>query len=198
MSVKSHGDSQWLSEFCRDASQESTTLEAGYTFIKTQIQTAVLQYLQKKGNDPLNWGLTEAVPPNPWASHYKLQEFVDHLWVNQWPASTHMVIHKANHRSEKVSTITSHHIVTYIQCTRSTAISHIYVFLTKQCIRIRLYYAHWPWKPEDRHQFEPFICHIHWNMSKNRFYVMAAINRLRRIFLSPENSILFYVMKMSL
>ena len=45
--------------------KESTTLEAGYTFIKTQIQTAVLQYLQKKGNDPLNWGLTEAVPPNP-------------------------------------------------------------------------------------------------------------------------------------
>ena len=34
--VESHGDSQWLSEFCRDASQESTTLEAGYTFIKTQ------------------------------------------------------------------------------------------------------------------------------------------------------------------
>ena len=33
--------------------------------LKTQIQTAVLQYLQKKGNDPLNWGLTEAVPPNP-------------------------------------------------------------------------------------------------------------------------------------
>ena len=45
--------------------KESTTLEAGYTFNKKQIQTAVLQYLQKKGNDPLNWGLTEAVPPNP-------------------------------------------------------------------------------------------------------------------------------------
>ena len=33
--------------------------------VKTQIQTAVLQHVQKKGNDPLNWGLTEAVPPNP-------------------------------------------------------------------------------------------------------------------------------------
>ena len=72
----------------------------------TQIQTAVLQYVQKKGNDPLNWGLTEAVPPNPWASHYKLQEFVDSLRANQWSASAHMVFHEANHRSERVSTIT--------------------------------------------------------------------------------------------
>ena len=46
--VKSHGNSKWLPEFCRDASQKSTTLEAGYTFIKTQRQTAVLQYVQKK------------------------------------------------------------------------------------------------------------------------------------------------------
>ena len=77
-----------------------------------QIQTAVLQYVQKKGNDPLNWGFTEAVPPNPWASHYKLQEFVDSLWAIQWPASTHMVIHKANHLSERVSTITRQKAVT--------------------------------------------------------------------------------------
>ena len=76
------------------------------------IQTAVLQYVQKKGNDPLNWGVTEAVPPNPWASHYKLQEFVDSLWANQWSASAHMVFHEANHRSERVSTITRQKAVT--------------------------------------------------------------------------------------
>ena len=35
-------------EVLQRPSQESTTLEAGYTFIKTQRQTAVLQYVHKK------------------------------------------------------------------------------------------------------------------------------------------------------
>ena len=38
--VKSHGDSQWLSEFGRDASQESTTLEAVQK-MKTTLSTRV-------------------------------------------------------------------------------------------------------------------------------------------------------------
>ena len=33
--------------------------------------------MYKRRDDPLNSGLTEAVPLNPRASHYKLQEFVD-------------------------------------------------------------------------------------------------------------------------
>ena len=77
-SVKSHGDSQWLSEFGWDASQDSTTLEAGYTFIKTQRQTAVYQYVQKKKRPP-QLGFDWSSASKSLISHYKLQEFFDSL-----------------------------------------------------------------------------------------------------------------------
>ena len=52
--VKSHGDSRGLSGFGRDASQESTTLEAGYNFIKTQKTDSCFTICTENENDPPN------------------------------------------------------------------------------------------------------------------------------------------------
>ena len=101
--VKSHGDSWWLSVFGTEASPQHLKLDTSLRHRR--------QYVQKMKTTLSTRVWLKQCHKTPQPHTISWKNLLTLAWANQWPASTHMVIHKASN-AQRVSTITRQKAVT--------------------------------------------------------------------------------------